>query len=72
MSWWGYPNSTSAPKSKQKTDEERWMSMEMCDVCTHSYPTEYIRRFQWLSPQQTHYVIRCCPYCNPQTLTQYL
>jgi len=45
---------------------------EMCDVCCKNYFTENIRRVVYFSKTGTRYVIRCCPFCNPETLTKVL
>lgn len=45
---------------------------EMCDVCCRNYPHPQITRIKYCNPRGTCYVIRCCPYCNPQALIPYL
>lgn len=60
-----------AAKSKPETlsQEEIWMSSEMCDVCGHSYPMEYIHRVPCMGGRsKSKYIVRCCPNCNPQTI----
>lgn len=45
---------------------------EMCDVCCKNFFTENIKRVTWFSKTGTKYVIRCCPFCDPNTLIKLL
>lgn len=39
---------------------------EMCDVCCRSWPAP-IPRYKCVDKNGTVFVVRCCPYCDPNT-----
>lgn len=52
--------------------EESQYESEMCDICCKSYNYKNIRRVPFVNKAGILFVLRCCPYCNPETLTRYL
>ena len=50
-------------RTEQHKEED--IPTEMCDVCGHSFPTNYITRVRVVGKNtKCLYVVRCCPYCN--------
>lgn len=59
-------------EEKTKSLEDELKETEMCDVCGKSYNYIYIKRVDYYSERGTHYIVRCCPYCNVSIITQKL
>lgn len=57
---------------KTKSLEDELKETEMCDVCGKNYNFVYIKRIEYFSKNGTHYIIRCCPYCNISNITSNL
>lgn len=66
----GWPFSESIKTTPRP--EESLYNQEMCDVCGHTYYYQNIRRIRYINPRGTIYVIRCCQYCNINTIIKYL
>lgn len=59
-------------EEKTKSFEDIMKETEMCDICGKNFNYTFIKRFDYFSPKGTHYVLRCCPYCNITTITSKL
>lgn len=68
MSWYNYGSQVK----QEKSAEQALMEGEMCDVCGRTFHYTQITRVVYYNKKGTKFVIRKCPTCNIQTLTQYL
>lgn len=64
--------SSAAKNTTSVSKEDILCKTEMCDVCCRSYFYQDIRRIPYMNKSGTVFVIRCCPNCKIDTLTQYL
>jgi len=51
-------------EEKTRSLEDELKETEMCDICGRNFNYTFIRRVDYFSKRGTHYVVRCCPYCN--------
>lgn len=66
----GFPWDSNKEDKKNLPKPEDY---EMCDICGKVYYFADIGRFAYQSKKtNTQYLVRCCRFCNPNTISQVL